>query len=37
MTTQEMDTLVDRWRAEMYERGGYYPMRVVWGRKPSID
>lgn len=33
MSAEELDTLLPRLRAEMEERGGYYPMLVVWGQK----
>ncbi|MCJ1352293.1 MAG: hypothetical protein MMC33_002277 [Icmadophila ericetorum] len=34
LSKEELDTLGPRLRAELTERGGNYPLRVVWGRKP---
>lgn len=31
---ERLDTLATRLKAELAERGGYLPHRVVWGRKP---
>jgi hypothetical protein len=32
-----MEALVPRLKAELLERGAYYPKRVAWGRKPPED
>ncbi|KAK8119952.1 uncharacterized protein PG998_004578 [Apiospora kogelbergensis] len=34
MSRHDLDTLESRLRTELSERGGSYPMRVVWGQKP---
>ncbi|KAK8044776.1 hypothetical protein PG993_004800 [Apiospora rasikravindrae] len=35
MNRQDLDTLELRLRTELTERGGSFPMRVVWGQKPA--
>ena len=31
---EDLETLVERWKAEMDDRGGNFPLKVVWGQKP---
>ncbi|KAI0392800.1 S-adenosyl-L-methionine-dependent methyltransferase [Xylariaceae sp. FL0594] len=34
LTRNELETLPSRFRQELDERGGSYPMRTVWGQRP---
>jgi hypothetical protein len=35
LSKEELDALAPRLQDELMERGGCYPMRVVWGRRPA--
>ena len=34
MTDEEAEGFVQRLEEELRERGGYFPVRVVWGKRP---
>ncbi|KAI3326348.1 S-adenosyl-L-methionine-dependent methyltransferase [Xylariaceae sp. AK1471] len=36
MTHKEVIALPSRFRSELEEQGGSYPMRTVWGQRPSV-
>ena len=34
LSNERLETLVSRLHEELLSQGGYYPLRVVWGRRP---
>ena len=36
-SNEQLETLPQRLEVELAKQGGYYPLRVVWGRKPGVE
>ena len=35
LSKEQLETMPDELKAELTEKGGIYPLHVVWGRKPA--